>query len=96
MWFTISPWRLRDLLLWGTANETRVRFGSMIRLGLALVLVVLGLTAIRKAEQRPVAQGNHPVVVCNELDLRPTTECIAWLELHRRWQPGAQPWNISL
>lgn len=59
MWFTISPWRLRDLLLWGTVNETRVRFGSMIRLGLALLLVVLGLTAIRKAEQRPVAQMNH-------------------------------------
>src|SRR5207247_8207333 len=96
MWFTISPWRLRDLLLWGTANETRVRFGSMIRLGLALLLVVLGLTAIRKAEQRPVAQVNHPVVVRSELDLRPTTECMAWLELHRRWQPGAQLWNNSL
>ena len=55
MWFTISPWRLRDILIWATASDARVRMGSMIRLGLAVLLVVLGLTAIRKAEQRPVA-----------------------------------------
>src|SRR5262245_36348193 len=58
MWFTISPWRLRDILYWATASETRVRVGSMIRLGLALLLVLLGLTAIRKAEIGPVAQRN--------------------------------------
>lgn len=44
MWFTISPWRLRDLLEWATANEKRVRIGSAIRLAFGLFVVVLGLT----------------------------------------------------
>jgi formate hydrogenlyase subunit 3/multisubunit Na+/H+ antiporter MnhD subunit len=52
MWFTISPWRVRDMLYWATANEKRVRVGSAMRLALALFIVVLGLTAYRKAEQR--------------------------------------------
>jgi predicted DNA-binding transcriptional regulator AlpA len=44
MWFTISPWRLRDLLNWATANEQRVRLGSAARLAFALFVLVLGLT----------------------------------------------------
>jgi len=44
MWFTISPWRLRDLLNWATANERRVRIGSAARLAFALFVLVLGLT----------------------------------------------------
>jgi hypothetical protein len=47
MWFTISPWRLRDLLNWATANDQRVKIGSSIRLAFALFVVVLGLTAFR-------------------------------------------------
>jgi hypothetical protein len=47
MWFTISPWRLRDLLNWATATERRVRIGSAIRLAFALLVVALGLTAFR-------------------------------------------------
>jgi hypothetical protein len=47
MWFTISPWRLRDLLNWATANEKRVKIGSSIRLAFALFVVVLGITAFR-------------------------------------------------
>jgi hypothetical protein len=47
MWFTISPWRLRDLLNWSTANEKRVKIGSSIRLAFALFVVVLGMTAFR-------------------------------------------------
>ncbi|MCX8090306.1 MAG: hypothetical protein N3I86_05135 [Verrucomicrobiae bacterium] len=47
MWFTISPWRLRDLLHWATATERRVRIGSALRLGFALLVVTLGLTAFR-------------------------------------------------
>lgn len=43
MWFTISPWRLRDLLNWATANETRVRVGSAVPLALGLVMLGLGL-----------------------------------------------------
>lgn len=47
MWFTISPWRLRDLLNWATATEQRVKIGSSIRLAFALFVIVLGLTAFR-------------------------------------------------
>jgi hypothetical protein len=47
MWFTISPWRLRDLLNWATANEKRVKIGSSIRLAFALFVAVLGMTAFR-------------------------------------------------
>ncbi len=28
IWFTVTPWRLRDFLDFATANETRVRIGS--------------------------------------------------------------------
>jgi len=32
MWFTISPWRLRDMIEWATANQKRTKLGSGIRL----------------------------------------------------------------
>ncbi len=47
IWFTITPWRLRDLLNWATANESRVRLGSGLRLAFALFVVALGLTVFR-------------------------------------------------
>jgi hypothetical protein len=47
IWFTIYPWRLRDLINWATATEHRVKVGSAVRLAFALVVVVLGLTAFR-------------------------------------------------
>ncbi len=47
VWFTITPWRLRDLLNWATATQMRVRVGSAIRLAFAIFVVVLGLTAFR-------------------------------------------------
>ena len=47
IWFTVTPWRLRDLLNWATANETRVRIGSAIRLAFAVFILLLGLTAFR-------------------------------------------------
>lgn len=47
IWFTISPWRLRDLLLWATATEQRIKVGSGLRLAFAVLVVVLGLTAFR-------------------------------------------------
>ena len=47
MWFTISPWRLRDLILWATASEQRTRLVSGIRLGFALLVVILGLTVFK-------------------------------------------------
>jgi hypothetical protein len=42
MWFTISPWRMRDLLYWGPANEQRVRMGCGARLAFGLFVAILG------------------------------------------------------
>jgi hypothetical protein len=47
IWFTVTPWKLRDLLNWGTATETRIRVGSIIRLAFAVFVLLLGLTAFR-------------------------------------------------
>lgn len=48
IWFTVTPWKLRDFLNFATANETRVKIGSAIRLAFALFIVVLGLTVFRQ------------------------------------------------
>jgi len=47
IWFTVTPWKLRDLLNWATATEARVKTGSAIRLAFAVFIVLLGLTAFR-------------------------------------------------
>jgi len=47
MWFTISPWRLRDLIQWSTASEQRTRLLNGIRLAFAILVVALGLTVYR-------------------------------------------------
>jgi hypothetical protein len=44
MWFTISPWRLRDLVYWGTASDARIRVTSGLRFAFGLFVAVLGLT----------------------------------------------------
>jgi hypothetical protein len=43
IWLTVSPWRLRDLLEWGTANEKRIKVGCGIRLAFGLFVAALGL-----------------------------------------------------
>lgn len=50
IWFTISPWRMRDLIQFLTANDQRVRVGSAARLAFGLLVLVLGLTVFRQAE----------------------------------------------
>jgi hypothetical protein len=47
IWFTVTPWKLRDLLEFATASETRVRISSAVRLAFALFIIVLGLTVFR-------------------------------------------------
>lgn len=47
MWLTISPWRLRDLIDWATANEQRTRLISGVRLGFGVFVIILGLTVYR-------------------------------------------------
>ena len=48
MCFTIWPWKLRDLIEFATANENRIRVGSVLRLAFALFIVALGLTVFRQ------------------------------------------------
>ena len=47
IWFTITPWKLRDLLNWATATEARTRLLSGVRLAGAAFVLILGLTAFR-------------------------------------------------
>ena len=47
IWFTVTPWKLRDILEWATATEARTRLLSGIRLAFAAFVLVLGLTAFR-------------------------------------------------
>ena len=47
IWFTVTPWRLRDLINWATATEARVRLLCLIRLGFAACILTLGLTVFR-------------------------------------------------
>lgn len=47
IWLTISPWRLRDFLVWHNRTDRRIRTLAASRLAVSLVLVVLGLTAFR-------------------------------------------------
>ncbi len=58
MWFTVSPWRLRDFLQWATANEKRLKAGCAARLAFGLFVVVLGLTAFRSAEARQLQESS--------------------------------------
>jgi len=47
MWFTITPWKLRDFIEFATATENRIRIGSLVRLAFAIFIIALGLTAFR-------------------------------------------------
>lgn len=47
MWFSISPWRMRDWIEWWTRDDARTRLGSAARAVLGLVVAALGLTVLR-------------------------------------------------
>jgi hypothetical protein len=55
MWFTVSPWRLRDLLHWSTETDGRVRTGCGLRFGFGVFVAILGLTVFRAEELRASA-----------------------------------------
>jgi hypothetical protein len=44
IWLTVSPWRLRDFVNWGTANEQRIKVCCGLRLAFGLFVALLGLT----------------------------------------------------
>lgn len=50
IWLTVSPWRLRDLIQWATANEKRIRITCGARLAFCLLIVLLGATVYRTAQ----------------------------------------------
>lgn len=50
LWFTVSPWRMRDMINFLTATDQRVRIGSVFRLAFGILVLLLGLTAFRQAE----------------------------------------------
>ena len=43
IWFTVSPWRMRDFLDWGTATERRIKVGCGLRLAFGLLVAFLGV-----------------------------------------------------
>ena len=47
MWFTISPWRLRDWINWSTASEQRTRMFSGLRAAFGLFVMALGFTVFK-------------------------------------------------
>lgn len=47
IWFTVSPWRCRDLIEWKTATDARVKIGCAFRLALGLLVAGLGATVFR-------------------------------------------------
>ena len=49
MWWTISPWRLRDLINWAVADLQRLKLFAGIKAGFGLLLIILGLTVFRGA-----------------------------------------------
>ena len=62
MWFTISPWRLRDLVNWATVSEKRIRLFSGLRVAFGALVLLLGFTAYPAAEKRePKQQSPEPV-----------------------------------
>ncbi len=48
LWYSISPWRLRDLIQYTTASETRTRVFSALRFALGILVAILGLTVFRQ------------------------------------------------
>jgi hypothetical protein len=55
MWFTISPWRLRDMLNWSVATESRTRLLSGVRFAFGLLVLFLGLTVFKAVEKKAIA-----------------------------------------
>lgn len=43
MWFTVSPWRMRDIIGWANATPARVKTTCALRLAFGLFVVALGL-----------------------------------------------------
>ena len=60
MWFTVSPWRLRDILNWSVATESRTRLTNAIRVAFGVFVIVLGLTVFKAAESKTPHAAARP------------------------------------
>jgi hypothetical protein len=47
MWWMISPWRFRDIVQWMTATPEKTRKLAFVRLAVAALVIVLGLTVYK-------------------------------------------------
>jgi hypothetical protein len=56
MWFTVSPWRLRDLVNWSVATEQRTRMVNGARVAFGVFVILLGVTVFRTAEKHSAAE----------------------------------------
>lgn len=60
MWFTISPWRMRDILNWSVATESRTRLTSGLRVAFGVFVILLGLTVFKSVERKSATQAAVP------------------------------------
>ncbi|MBA4149070.1 MAG: hypothetical protein H0X66_13225 [Verrucomicrobia bacterium] len=47
IWFTVAPWRVRDIINWSVANEKRTRLFSIVRFAFGVIVLLLGITVFR-------------------------------------------------
>ena len=50
MWFTVSPWRLRDLIQWAPPMNPASGWVAAFRLALGALVLILGLTVFRAGD----------------------------------------------
>ncbi|HMJ88974.1 MAG TPA: hypothetical protein VK530_04125 [Candidatus Acidoferrum sp.] len=63
MWFTISPWRLRDILNWAVATEQRTRIVNGARVAFGIFVILLGVTVFRAVEKKAAIASVPPVAM---------------------------------
>ena len=56
IWFTVSPWRMRDLVDWATETDSRIRVMSAVRLAFGIFVLILGMTVFRQTDTTSRAQ----------------------------------------
>jgi hypothetical protein len=63
MWWTVSPWRVRDIINWATATEQRTRALSAARLAFGVFVIILGVAVFRPVEEKkrdtPAIDASH-------------------------------------
>ena len=67
MWLTVSPWRLRDMANWITANEQRIRLFTGARVAFGIFVLLLGLTVFRSVEAKAASpEPSRPMQISGE------------------------------